>query len=56
MLSSSGGVVIQPGLGKAADVWNYATSYMISSGLLLLALPFVLLARREHAASDTINK
>jgi MFS family permease len=56
LLSSSGGVVIQPALGKAADAWGYATSYLIAGGIGLLALPFVLLARRERAASDPISR
>lgn len=54
LLSSSGGVVIQPALGRAADAWGYATSYVIGAGIDLLALPFILLARRERAVSDPI--
>lgn len=54
LLGSSGGVVIQPGLGKAADVWGYGTSYVIGAGIQLLALPFFLLARSEHAQADKI--
>lgn len=56
MLASSGGVVIQPALGKAADVWNYSTSYLFSSLITFAALPFIVLARREKAESDIINK
>jgi MFS family permease len=56
LLSSSGGVVIQPALGKAADVWGYPTSYVLSAAVQLLALPFILLARREKASSDAIQK
>lgn len=52
LLSSSGGVVVQPVLGKVADVWGYATSYVVSACVELLALPFILLARREKAPSD----
>lgn len=52
MMGSAGGIFIQPALGKAADVWNYSTSYLISSIFQLSALPFILLARREKAKSD----
>ncbi|HET6294233.1 MAG TPA: MFS transporter [Kribbella sp.] len=52
LLGSAGGVVIQPALGKAADAWSYGPSYVISAGLQLLVLPFILLARRERAATD----
>jgi len=56
LLSSSGGVIIQPGLGKAADLWGYAASYVVGAAIELLALPFILLARRERAASDPIKE
>jgi MFS family permease len=54
MLGSSGGVAIQPILGRAADVWGYPASYLASGIISALAIPFVWLARREHAESDTI--
>ena len=56
LLSSSGGVVVQPVLGRVADVWSYSTSYVVGAGFELLALPFILLARRERAPSDPIAK
>ena len=55
LLASTGGVVIQPGLGRVADAWGYATSYVVGAVIELLALPFILLARRERAASDPIQ-
>lgn len=53
LLGSTGGVVIQPVLGRSADVWSYGPSYVIGAGIQLLVLPFILLARRERSASDT---
>jgi MFS family permease len=47
LFASSGGVVLQPVLGRTADVWGYPVSYIASGAIQLLALPFVLLARRE---------
>jgi MFS family permease len=55
LMSSAGGVVIQPGLGRAADVWSYSTSYVIGGAVMALAVPFVALARRENAGSDRIT-
>ena len=52
LLASGGGVVIQPILGKAADAWSYGPSYLISSGIQLLVLPFLLLARSEPVAKS----
>jgi MFS family permease len=54
LMGSAGGVVIQPALGRAADVYGYGASYVIAAGIEALAVPFVLLARRERASSDPI--
>lgn len=55
VFGSTGGVVIQPILGKAADVWGYPVSYVFSGGLQALAIPFTWLARREKAPPDAIR-
>ena len=54
MMGSTGGVVVQPILGKAADIWGYSTSYLIAAIIQAGALPFVLLAKREKAKSDIV--
>jgi len=56
LLGSSGGVVVQPGLGRAADAWGYATSYLVGAGVELLGLPFIMLARRERASTDQMQE
>ena len=55
LMASAGGVVSQPALGKVAEVWGYPASYLGSAVLQFLAVPFVILARRENAASDPIR-
>jgi MFS family permease len=55
LMGSAGGVVAQPALGRTADVFGYPTSYLVSAGIQVVALPFVLLARRENAISDPIT-
>jgi len=52
LMGSSGGVVIQPVLGKAADATSYGTSFAIGALFQLLAAPFILGSRREGAAAD----
>ncbi len=52
MLGSGGGVVTQPVLGRAADVWGYAGSYLLGAAISALALPFILLSRRQRAPAD----
>jgi MFS family permease len=56
LLGSSGGVFIQPALGRAADAWGYATSYLVGAGVEMVGLPFILLARRERARSDPMRE
>jgi MFS family permease len=48
LLGSSGAVVVQPVLGKVADVWNYPMSYVWSSAIQVMALPFIWLSHREE--------
>ena len=52
MLGSTGGVVFQPVLGRSADVWGYAGSYLLGAVISALALPFVWLSRRQNAPAD----
>jgi MFS family permease len=55
MMSSSGGVWAQPVLGRAADVWGYPASYLMSAGISALALPFLALSRRQKAPADVLD-
>jgi MFS family permease len=51
-MTSAGGVWSQPALGRAADVWGYGPSYLAAAAIATLALPFLVLSRRQHAAAD----
>jgi MFS family permease len=53
LASSTGGVVVQPVLGRAADVWGYPASYVLSAGISALGLPFLFAARAQKAPADT---
>ena len=53
LMGSSGGVVIQPVLGKTADVYSYATSFVFGAVFQLLAVPFLVRSRREGVPADT---
>jgi MFS family permease len=55
MMDSTGGVWTQPLLGRAADVWGYAPSYLIGAGISALAVPFLALSRRENAPADALD-
>jgi MFS family permease len=54
LMSSSGGVVAQPALGRVADLYGYPASYVVCGAISVLAVPFAFLARRENAPSDPI--
>jgi MFS family permease len=55
LMGSTGGVWSQPLLGRAADVWGYAPSYLMSAGISALALPTLALSRRENAEADMVD-
>ena len=53
LMGSSGGVVIQPVLGRSADIYSYSTSFVFGAIFQLMAVPFLFGSRRERAAADT---
>ena len=55
LMGSTGGVWAQPVLGRAADVWGYAPSYLIGAGITALSLPPLALSRRQNAPADTMR-
>lgn len=55
LTGNSGGIVIQPALGKAADIYGYPASYAISSLFQWAAIPFIYLSRKQKAKSDPIE-
>ena len=42
-------------LGRAADAWGYAPSYLIGAGISILALPCLALSSRQNAPADTVE-
>jgi len=55
MMNSTGGVWAQPVLGRSADAWGYAPSYLLGAGISVLAVPFLVLSRRQNAPADTVE-
>jgi MFS family permease len=52
LTGSSGGVVVQPLLGRAADVYGYSASLAFSGVIQLAAVPFLYASRRQRAPAD----
>ena len=55
MMASTGGVWAQPVLGRAADAYGYATSYVLSAGIAAFAVPFLALSRRQNNPADVLD-
>jgi MFS family permease len=55
LMSSTGGVWAQPVLGRAADMWGYASSYLVGAGISALAVPALVLSRRQNNPADTVS-
>lgn len=55
LMGSGGGVVVQPVLGKAADLWGYPASYLGCAAIQILAAPFFWKARSERARADALT-
>jgi MFS family permease len=52
LMGSAGGVVIQPVLGRAADISSYGTSYAFGALFQLAAVPFLIKSRSERDPAD----
>lgn len=52
LMGSAGGVAIQPVLGRVADAYGYAQSFIVSAFIYAVGVPFTFLARRENARAD----
>jgi hypothetical protein len=54
LLSSAGGVVVQPVFGKVADVWSYQACWVLSAVVQAVAPPFIRLTGREKVDADLV--
>ncbi|TFD11949.1 MFS transporter [Cryobacterium sp. TMT1-21] len=53
LFGSFGGVFIQPGLGRSADLWGYGTSLVIGGLVELIGIPILFASRRQRDPADT---
>jgi len=56
MVDAIGGVVFQPILGRTADAAGYAASYVVSGAIAFVALPILLLARKQNVSADRFDE
>jgi MFS family permease len=56
LMASSGGIVIQPVLGRAADVQGYASSLVIGGIIQAAALPCIVASRRRGSPADVAER
>ncbi len=45
LMGNTGGIVIQPGLGRVADVSSYGQSFIVGAAIQIIALPFLFKSR-----------
>jgi MFS family permease len=55
LMGSSGGVVVQPVLGRTADLYGYPVSLALAGIVQSLAVPFLVASRRQGSPADTAN-
>ena len=55
MMASVGGVVVQPALGRTADVWGYGSSYVIGAAISAISVPCLVLSRRQNTPADVVT-
>ena len=55
MMGSAGDVWAQPLLGRVADVWGYGPSYVVGAAISAIALPALVLSRRQNAPADRVQ-
>ena len=55
LIGSSGGIVTQPALGKVADVYSYSISFIGAAIIQIIALPFILICRKENSEADEMK-
>ncbi|WP_142044987.1 MFS transporter [Arthrobacter sp. SLBN-100] len=55
LMGSSGGAVVQPLLGRSADLFGYPASLALAGVFQSLAIPFLLASRRQGAPADEAN-
>ncbi|MEO5690753.1 MAG: MFS transporter [Candidatus Saccharimonadales bacterium] len=52
LMGNSGGIVIQPVLGRVADVNSYGQSFIVGAAIQIIALPFLLKSRTYETKAD----
>jgi MFS family permease len=55
LMGSAGGVWAQPLLGRVADVWGYGPSYVVGAAISAIAIPALVLSRRQNAPADVVQ-
>ncbi len=55
LFGSLGGVVVQPALGRAADLGGYGASLVIGGIVQLIGVPFLLASRRQRDPADRVS-
>ena len=55
LMGNTGGVIIQPVLGRTADISGYAASFLLGSLIQLVAVPFIVASRGQNTTADSAS-
>jgi len=55
LMGNVGGIAVQPALGRVADVSSYGTSFVVGAVINAVAVPFLLLSKRQKHPADDAN-
>ncbi len=56
LMSSAGGAVSQPVLGRVSDVYSLGIGYLVAGALTVIQLPFVWAVRRMNLDADRVRR
>lgn len=56
LFGSIGGVVVQPGLGRVADIGGYGASLLVGSVIQLIGVPLIFASRAQRDPADTVRE
>jgi MFS family permease len=53
LMGNTGGIVVQPALGRVADISSYGQSFVAGAAIQIIAIPFLLRSKRYDLPADT---
>jgi MFS family permease len=52
LMGNTGGIIVQPALGRVADVSSYGQSFVVGAAIQIIAIPLLLRSRSYDVPAD----